>query len=492
MKLFDVIGGLVVVSFVAVVVNVGWTTYAPQNVVSVSDDKFQLTEGESWMLLRRDDKEIGFVHETRTNLDAEWLFEYTLFVNVKPIGAVKSEIKSTMNSMGVISNVRATTELGPKEITLEAKVEGNKVNLTSSLEQMNRTINLKKPPKLSTHVYRALASAEKFEPGDIYKEEFFDAISLGMSELVFEFVEDTTVDVYGEQIQTRHFIQKIAGNELDVYVDKNGEVVIQEFPFQIVASRVAPIFGRSRARAMRTAKVDEREGVELELGNAFFEKKEVAQYIISGVTKEDKLSLSSFSQNLLRWTDKGAVIDTQSMQSIAVLSPEEETLALAATPRIDYQGEEFNFAAISSTKNVVPIAKQILKKIYQKMKVSSVVVPLPASAVWNSGDGDCTEYAIVSVAALRRAGIPTRFVYGVKADETGKFVSHQWVEFWEGKRFIEVDPTEESGDVQPNTVRLFSSHLPESPKILDILGRVKVSPYKSESQTKKGQNADFN
>lgn len=492
MKLFDVIGGLVVVGWLAVIINVGWTTYAPQNVVAVADAKMQLTEGESWMLLRRDGKEIGFVHETRTNLDKDWLFEYTLFINVNPIGAVKSEIKSMMGSNGVIRNVKASTNLGTKKITLEAKVEGTKVELTSNLEQMNRTLNLKKAPKLSTHVYRSLASAEKLKPGDIYKEEFFDAVSLGMSELVFEFVEETSVDLYGEKVPARHFVQKIAGNELDVYIDQNGEVVIQEFPFEIVASRVAPIFGRSRARAMRTAKAEDREGVELELGSAFFDQKKVSQFLVSGISEKDGLSLASHSQHLLRWTKDGAIVDTASMRSVNTLSPEEEALALAATPRVDFQSEIFNFAAISSTHKVLPIAKGIVKQVYEKMKVSPIVAPLPASTVWANGEGDCTEYAIVTVAALRRSGLPTRFVYGVKADDSGKFISHQWVEYWDGKRFIEFDPTEKSGEVQSNTIRLFSSHLPESPKILDLLGRVKVAPYDSESQANQGEDADFN
>ncbi len=499
MKVFDVIGGLVVLGWLALVINVGWKAYAPESTISVKAQEVQLVEGESWMILRRADEEIGFVHETRTSLGADWLFEYELFVSVKPLGAVRSTIKSTMGPDGTIRKVNASTHVAKKKISLDAKVEGNKVVLTSNLDQMNRTLNLKKAPKLSTHVYRALAMADEFEPGDVYKEDFFDATSLGMNQLVFEFIGTTTVQVYGEKIQARHFRQRVSGNELDVYIDNEGQVVIQEFPFEIIATRVTPTLGKARAWAMRNVKKEDRKGIDLELGSAFFNQTTPSRFLISGISENDDLSLASHSQTLIEWTKEGAVIDTASMNSLTTLSPEEEALALAATTRIDFNDKAFTLGKnASGTKQsasgmaVVPIARSIVRKVYDKMKVSSVVAPLPASVIWSSGEGDCTEFSLVSVAALRRSGLPARFVYGVKADGAGKFVSHQWIEFWDGKRFMELDPTEKSGEVQPNTIRFFSSLLPESPRILNLLGRVKVNPYKPDLQNSKGQSADFN
>ncbi|GEM_PF-4380734 len=491
MRFFDVVGGSILIVWLVLIANIGWQEYRPKHLVSADGKlaEIALEEGESWMLLVRGNKEIGYIHETRTDLDQDWLFEYTLFINMNPIGSVKSDIKSTMSKNGIIRNVRTITKVGPKEISLEAEVEGSEVKITSSMQEMNRTIQLKKAPKLSTHVYRTLATLKDLKPGSIYKEKFFDALSLGMSEMVFEFVEFKDVDLYGEKIPARHFIQKIAGNALDVYVDKEGGVLIQEFPFQIVASRVAPSFGRSRARAMRVAKKGDREGVELELGQAFFGASGESSYVISGIQESENLPLSSFSQKLIRWTDEGAIVDTNSMESIKNISSEEEEEALKATPRIDYQHEVFNFAAISSDKNVLPIALHIVKQVSEKMKIVPVKTPLPASAIYARGEGDCTEFSIVTLAALRRSGLPSRFVYGVKADKDGKFVAHQWVEFWEGQRFYEVDATEKDGKVTTNTIRFFSSNDPESPRFLDLLGRVKIQPYHS---SKSGQTADFN
>ena len=77
MKLFDIIGVLVVVCWVGVV---GWVGYRELNgdEKAVSLDDIRLTEGDAWMVLNRENEEVGFVHETRTRIDDGWLLEYEL------------------------------------------------------------------------------------------------------------------------------------------------------------------------------------------------------------------------------------------------------------------------------------------------------------------------------------------------------------------------------------------------------------------------------
>lgn len=60
-----------------------------------------------------------------------------------------------------------------------------------------------------------------------------------------------------------------------------------------------------------------------------------------------------------------------------------------------------------------------------------------------SGEGDCTEHAVLFSALAKVVGIPTKLVTGLVyvGGEDGVFGYHQWVEVWVGKRWVAMDPT---------------------------------------------------
>jgi transglutaminase-like putative cysteine protease len=60
--------------------------------------------------------------------------------------------------------------------------------------------------------------------------------------------------------------------------------------------------------------------------------------------------------------------------------------------------------------------------------------------------GDCTEHSRLAVALLRASGIPARTRSGFLADG-GLLVAHQWVEFFDGTGWREIDPVEGSPSV---------------------------------------------
>ncbi len=55
-------------------------------------------------------------------------------------------------------------------------------------------------------------------------------------------------------------------------------------------------------------------------------------------------------------------------------------------------------------------------------------------------EGDCTEHALLLVALLRRAGIPSRLAYGLVLTEGG-FLGHAWVELYSEGRWHWLDPS---------------------------------------------------
>ncbi|MBE7454145.1 MAG: transglutaminase family protein [Kofleriaceae bacterium] len=61
-------------------------------------------------------------------------------------------------------------------------------------------------------------------------------------------------------------------------------------------------------------------------------------------------------------------------------------------------------------------------------------------AILERGTGDCTEYALLTVAILRAAGVPATIRSGVAAGD-GELVAHAWVAFHDGTGWREIDPT---------------------------------------------------
>src|SRR5206468_707330 len=63
-----------------------------------------------------------------------------------------------------------------------------------------------------------------------------------------------------------------------------------------------------------------------------------------------------------------------------------------------------------------------------------------ANEVLSSKEGVCRDYAILAATLLRAGGIPTRLCSGLVSWD-GTFYYHAWVEIWNGKSWIGIDPT---------------------------------------------------
>jgi transglutaminase-like putative cysteine protease len=61
-----------------------------------------------------------------------------------------------------------------------------------------------------------------------------------------------------------------------------------------------------------------------------------------------------------------------------------------------------------------------------------------ASEAWALGFGVCQDYAHIMLALLRAQGIPCRYIAGLMA---GEGESHAWVEYYDGKAWVGIDPT---------------------------------------------------
>lgn len=61
-----------------------------------------------------------------------------------------------------------------------------------------------------------------------------------------------------------------------------------------------------------------------------------------------------------------------------------------------------------------------------------------AAEAWELGCGVCQDYAHILIAMCREVGIAARYVSGYMC---GEGATHAWVEVWDGKRWLSLDPT---------------------------------------------------
>jgi hypothetical protein len=125
-------------------------------------------------------------------------------------------------------------------------------------------------------------------------------------------------------------------------------------------------------------------------------------------------------------------------------------------------------------------AKRIVKWVHGHISKPSMRRGyLSALDVLRQGEGDCTEYAVLSAALARATGLPARLAGGVTYVD-GAFGFHQWVEIWVGY-WYPFDPTIAGGRVDPTHIKVWNGRgdpggLREaSIAVMKLFGNVKIS-----------------
>lgn len=512
MRLFDVVGAIAVAGWLGIV---GLYVYE-LNFAQAAEDvggEAVFAPGESWMILTREDEEVGYIHETRTELTEGWLLEYDLVMNVSMLGVdqyLRTVIKASVNRDAVLDEFSGTMETANKEFDIDGTVDGNTVVMSMDIGGgvREQRIELKQPPRLSNSALNQLVAQDDLEPGTTFKEKYFDPTSMGMRTMTFEYVRPHDVEVYGEKIPTYHFRQLVGGNELDVYVDDHGEVYIQEFPFRIIGARMPAELGRARAQNIRR-KFEKRVAsgelgafdLSMEAAVGLLKKGSAAplghtRYRINAIPEGVALELESARQSVVSKKETIAVIDTSKRGKVATLDETQRDQFLATSLRIDSDAEVFAdlLGDKPHPRSTTARAERLARAIKKRVKVRGDVAIQSASQVLEDGHGDCTEYSLALVAALRAYDIPARFVFGVKKTDDG-FVPHQWVQYDNGDEWADIDATTDTMLPGFGHIQLLTSPDPEHSEYVHILDQVTVEPMgQPEPETDVGDAppSDFN
>ncbi len=495
------IGALAVAAWIALVGAYVWVTYFVDEAGRDLGSDVIITEGDSWMILTRDDTEVGFVHETRTPLDPGWLLEYDLMMNVSMMGAsqiLETQIQSTVDPNARLVSFTAKIKAGRTEFDVEGEVKGTIVEMRYDLGggEQSRKIKLNEAPRLSNSAINQLIARDDLEPGTTFEQEYFDPTIMGMKKMRWEFVREHQVDVFEQLIDTYHFRQKLAGTELDTYVDRNGEVYIQEFPLRIIGARMPKELGRSRAQAMRRdfasgkkkgadltegLDLDTQSALEMMRGSAGPLARTPTRFVIYGIDEELGFRWDSAEQKVIDRNAESLTIDTAAAAPQAVISDEERAEYLKATERVDFGHpamREFVKGINDGKRTPAQMVEELARRVAATVKTEPEVGIKSASGILADPKGDCTEHALLLVAAARAVEVPARFALGVRKDEEGKFVPHVWTQFWDGNRFVDLDATTNTFLVGSGAIQFFVSADPEDARILSALDSLRIEAAK--------------
>jgi hypothetical protein len=123
--------------------------------------------------------------------------------------------------------------------------------------------------------------------------------------------------------------------------------------------------------------------------------------------------------------------------------------------------------------NVVQTIQYVSDWVFRSLKKTSVLSMPSALQVLKTMKGDCNEHSILTVAILRALGIPSRVVFGLVYD-SGSFFYHAWVEAFDGKNWIEFDPTWGLFPADILRIRIGTGNVSEWVKVLEYVGKIKI------------------
>lgn len=513
-RVFDGVGGIVVAGwFILVVVYTGVINFG-QEPGDAFDSEVVLEAGEAWMLLTRDDDEVGFMHETRTRVeDDSWLLEYEFVVNVAPLGIdqlIKTDVKARVDGNAVLQEVYGRIQTGPTSFRFRAKVEGQELVVSHDIggRDQKRTIPLSSTPRLSNNAFNQLAALDEFEEGQVLEQEYFDPIFMDMKKLRFTFVRKHTLKIYDRDVETHHFKQTMGADELDVYIDRKGQVQIQELPMRMVAARIPDVVGRTRARALERR--FEEEGAtgggdsEVSVSDAFSilrgrDQLTPYRWSLSDFPETLSVRLDSASQNAIEVKSDSALVSAgQGTQQVDVPDSYLDTLTTVDEAVVERLRDAGIVNALPDGATNAQIVESLARKIVER--ADRRVEPLPPFNVWaldereppeaddilnfeverilSRDDGLSTlDAATLLFAAVRAEGLAARYVAGFRVVRgSGKtIVPHVWIQFVDRGSFRDIDPSRATliPAVEQVQVTVFDSAIHSSDLV--VLEQVDVS-----------------
>ena len=136
---------------------------------------------------------------------------------------------------------------------------------------------------------------------------------------------------------------------------------------------------------------------------------------------------------------------------------------------------------VGTRRTVGEAADAVQDWVYAQMTPNAGIGVLrDAGEVLKTKEGVCRDYAVLTAAVLRAAGVPTRLASGLVSWD-GTFYYHAWCEVWDGARWVGVDSTTPDHQLAANHVKLADGSV-ESAFAFTFLDRAKVEVLEAKRQ----------
>jgi hypothetical protein len=175
----------------------------------------------------------------------------------------------------------------------------------------------------------------------------------------------------------------------------------------------------------------------------------------------------------------------------AATAPAEYLESCHVIDSADARVKELARRAASDEKDAWVKAKRIERWVKQNMRVDNTVSLEPASVVARQLRGDCRQYALLTAALCRAAGVPARTAVGLLYIEKGRrplMGFHMWTEVWIDGQWLGLDATLGLGGVSAAHIKISDHSWHKTPSLTPllpasrVLGKMTISILSSESE----------
>jgi hypothetical protein len=284
--------------------------------------------------------------------------------------------------------------------------------------------------------------------------------------------------LWGKTVRARKLITRLQGMESTVYVDEQGNALMEFGPMGLVM-RQEPM-ERALEIADGSGKVDFLEIYSVKPLGAIANPRNVtrARYRVGGVEMGQLARVSSRQQVA---AGESGVVDVGLPASSPGQAEDLERCASDA-PFIESRDPAIRAAAqsaVSGAEDRLDSLQRLTDWVFAAIKKESAAGIPSALAVLQKKTGDCNEHSVLFTAMARSLGIPTRIELGL-VFQGGRFYYHAWPAAWIGDRWIEFDPTFGQRRADAARLALAAGDMSNALELVGMIGNITIEILAAE------------
>ena len=432
---------------------------------------------DTWMNIYQNNKKIGFVHRTFTDMGKKFHFNETLLMQINTMGvtqALNILTDGDLNPDMTLSSFSFNLNSGIFNFNAHGYVIKNKLILfTGSPDAQGKSeIPLTDIPHISGNIYETAFHAD-LGKDSTRSFSIFDPSTISIRAIKVTRNADEIITVMGERILTKKYCTDFMGAKNCAWLNKEGEVVKESGILGISMEKVNQQKAMEGIADEGSIDFTQISSIPSNIEITEPEKLREIKIKISGISNEIFLSgdRQNFHHNILTITREhltaSSTLNDNLTGEIAVfLKP--AALIQSDDPQIKTQLGKI----IKPTDSAEQKAKKIVNWVYRHIEKKPTLSVPNALEVLKNKSGACKEHSVLTVALLRAAGIPAQTEAGL-VYLRGRFYYHEWCILYLGK-WITADAVFNEFPADVTHIRLVRGDSSEQLNIIGAIGKIKL------------------